>query len=166
MLIACAFPRAELTRLSYVLEKNDPAFAARVAGITENRIRCEIASATLSAAPAIAAIGVSDRAAAARMQKLLRNPHAVLSDVTEHAAVAFRRMYRQRNLVLHWGKTDAVALRASLRTAAPLVGAGLDRINHAYYVDHLSPLQLVARAKVALSTVGTAGGTQTTRLLG
>jgi hypothetical protein len=166
MLVACSFPRAELTRLSYALEKNDTAFAAQVAAVTENRSRCEIVSAALRTGPLTAAIGLSDRAAAARMQKLLRNPHAVLSDVTDHAAVAFRRMYRQRNLVLHWGKTDAVGLRASLRTAAPLVGAGLDRIIHAYYVDHLSPLQLVARARIALSTVGTAGGTSPTSLLG
>jgi hypothetical protein len=166
MLVACSFPRAELTTLSYALEKKDAAFAAQVAGVTENRDRCEIVSTTLSAGPVSLALGLSDRAAGARMQKLIRNPHAVLSDVTDHAAVAFRRMYRQRNLVLHWGKTDAVALRASLRTAAPLVGAGLDRIIHAYYVDHLSPLQLVARARVALSTVGTLGGTSPTGLLG
>lgn len=166
MLVACSFPRAELTRLSYVLEKKDTAFAAQVASITENRRRCEMMSAVLSTSPLNAALGPSDLAAAARMKKLLKNPQAVLRDVTDHAGTAFRRMYRQRNLVLHWGKTDAVALRASLRTAAPLVGAGLDRIIHAYYVDHLSPLQLVARAKLALTTVGTSGGSSPTSLLG
>jgi hypothetical protein len=41
-----------------------------------------------------------------------------------------RRLYRQRNLVLHWGRMNAVGLRAALRTAAPLVGAGMDRIAH------------------------------------
>lgn len=166
MLVACSFPRAELTALSYALEKRDPTFAPQVAHVTENRSRCEIVATTLTGAGVSPALGLSDRAAAIRMQKLIRNPHAVLGDVCDHAEIAFRRMYRQRNLVLHWGKTDAVALRASLRTAAPLVGAGLDRIIHAYYVDHLRPLQLVARAKVALSTVGTLGGPTPTQLLG
>ena len=100
------------------------------------------------------------------MSELARDSHRVLSDVQEHVATAFRRLYRQRNLVLHWGKTDGVALRASLRTTAPLVGAGIDRIIHAHYVDALSPLQLVARAKMALATVGTTNGPRCIELLG
>jgi len=166
MLVACSFPRAELTALSYALEKKDPSFAALVDGATENRQRCDIVATMLAAAAPTAALDLSDRAAAIRMQSVLANPHSALGDVCDHAAIAFRRIYRQRNLVLHWGRTDAVALRASLRTAAPLVGAGLDRIIHAYYVDRLTPLQLVARAKVALSTVGTLGGPTSTQLLG
>lgn len=166
MLVACSLPRAELTTLSYALEKSDPGFASRVAGITENRVRCDHVAATLIGDRVNPAFGLSDRAAALRMQKLLRNPHAVLADVCQHAEIAFRRVYRQRNLVLHWGRTDAVALRACLRTAAPLVGAGLDRIIHAYYVDRLNPLQLVARARIALSTVGSTGGPSCTELLG
>ena len=165
MLVACSFPRAELTTLSYALEKSDPGFASRVAGITENRVRCDHVAATLRGERVNPALGLSDRAAALRIQKLLRNPHAALADVCQHAAIAFRRVYRQRNLVLHWGRTDAVALRACLRTAAPLVGAGLDRIIHAHYVDRLNPLQLVARARIALSTVGTRGGPSCTELL-
>ena len=165
MLVACSFPRAELTTLSYALEKSDPSFASRVAGITENRARCEHVAATLSGEGVNPAFGLSDHAATLRIRKLLKNPHAVLADVRQHAVIAFRRVYRQRNLVLHWGRTDAVALRACLRTAAPLVGAGLDRIIHAYYVDKLKPLQLVARARIALSTVGTTGGPSCTELL-
>jgi hypothetical protein len=166
MLVACSFPRAELTRLSYVLEKHDAAFAAQVAVLNENRARCEAVSAYLTGVRVSLGLEQSDRAAVTRMQKLLKNPHRVLREVSDHATIAFRRMYRQRNLVLHWGKTDAVALRASLRTAAPLVGAGLDRIIHAYYVDGLNPLELVARARLALSTVGTRGGVSPTSLLG
>ena len=55
-------------------------------------------------------------------------------------------------MVLHWGKTDAVGLRASLRTAAPLVGAGMDRVAHAWFVEKTSPLELAARARVRLET--------------
>lgn len=163
MLVACSFPRAELTTLSYALQKVNPAFAD---GVAENRARCDLVAEALASGPVHTGLNRSDRAAAVRMQKLLKHPHDALADVCEHATVAFRRLYRQRNLVLHWGKTDAVALRASLRTAAPLVGAGLDRIIHAYYVDKLRPLQLVARAKLAMATVGTTTGPSCTDLLG
>jgi hypothetical protein len=50
-------------------------------------------------------------------------------------------------------KTDGIALRSSLRTTAPLVGAGMDRIAHVWYVDNLRPIELAARARVALATV-------------
>ena len=93
-----------------------------------------------------------------------QNPHVRIcggpgSATTLVYPTAFRRLYRQR------GRTDGVALQASLRTAAPLVGVGIDRIIHAHYVDGLSSLQLVARAKVSLATVGTKSGPACTRLL-
>ena len=59
------------------------------------------------------------------MRIALADPNSFLRDVESHVTVGFRRLYRQRNLVIHWGKTDAVALNATLRTAAPLVGAGM-----------------------------------------
>lgn len=167
MLVACSFPRAELTMLSYVLSRRNPVVAALLRNVDENRQRCDVVAVALVAQTINArALSPSDRAAVARISEVLTDPSHVLSVVHEHAAIAFRRLYRQRNLVLHGGKTDAVALRASLRTAAPLVGAGIDRIIHAFYVDRLSPLQLVARAKLALATVGTSGGPRCTELLG
>ena len=56
--------------------------------------------------------------------------------------------------MLHGGKTGAVGLRSSLRNAAPLVGAGMDRIAHAWFVEGLEPVQIAARAGVRLATVG------------
>jgi hypothetical protein len=108
----------------------------------------------------------SDVAATARMKAVLVNPRPKLNDVQTHAADAFRRLYRQRNLVLHGGKTSAVALRASLRTAAPLVGAGIDRVVHARYVDKLRPLELAARAKIGLGTISPGRGGACVDLLG
>lgn len=167
MLVACSYPRAELTHLSYVLERRDPGMAVLLAPIQENRDRCSVVADALTRGTAqVALLQRPDVAAAVRMADLVRDPHRVLGDVQEHVATAFRRLYRQRNLVLHWGKMDGVALRASLRTAAPLVGAGIDRVIHAHYVDGLSPLQLVARAKMALATVGMTNGPRCTEMLG
>src|SRR5690606_36455774 len=39
MLAACSYPRAELTKLSYVLERTDASFASKVHGVVENRQR-------------------------------------------------------------------------------------------------------------------------------
>ncbi len=166
-LVACSYPRAELTVLSYVIRQSDPRLAECLHGIDENRRRCDIVAQALTTREIdLNGLSDSDRIAVDRISAVLDNPSQVLAAIKKHATTAFTRLYRQRNLVLHGGQTNAVALRASLRTAAPIVGAGIDRIVHAVYVDKLSPLQLVARAKLALATVGTPSGPRITDLLG
>ena len=166
MLVACSYPRAELTELSYSLLRADCGLGSRLDGIEENRVRCDIiAKAVLSRGIDTNKLPGSDRAAVHRVSRMLRDPRRVLTLVQKHATSSFRRLYRQRNMVLHGARTDAVALRTSLRTAAPLVGAGIDRIVHAHYVDRISPLALVARAKLALATIGTRDGPGITELL-
>ncbi|OQD52090.1 hypothetical protein BM536_036360 [Streptomyces phaeoluteigriseus] len=62
------------------------------------------------------------------MADLVHDPRPVSADVARAFRIALRRPYRIRNIIRHGGATQGVALEASLRTAAPLVGAGLDRI--------------------------------------
>ena len=50
---------------------------------------------------------------------------------------------------------DLLFLRVALRTAAPLVGAGIDRIVHAWFSKKTSPLELAARARVRLELLET-----------
>jgi hypothetical protein len=89
------------------------------------------------------------------MRSVLETPKRHLRDIEGHAARALRRLYRQRNLVLHWGRMNAVCLRAALRTAAPLIGAGVDRVAHAWFVSRISPLELAARARIRLELIET-----------
>jgi hypothetical protein len=89
-----------------------------------------------------------------------------MKEIEGYTTTAFRRLYRQRNLVLHGGITNGVALRASLRTVTPLVGAGMDRIAHAWYVDEFSPLELAARARISLDTIGAPQARKAVDLLG
>jgi len=152
-LVACSLPRAELTGLSYLLEQSDPSSRAELQGCTENRERCLVLARAIRDGRSLSLPEVSDQAALARMHRFLQSPRQTLEDVKTYVTDAFARLYRQRNLVLHWGKTNAVALRASLRTAAPLVGAGMDRIAHGYYVQKVRPMELAARARVSLATV-------------
>lgn len=46
-----------------------------------------------------------------------------------------------------------MALSPGLRTVAKLVGAGMDRVTHGHYVQSLKPLELVAKANIALAMV-------------
>jgi len=89
------------------------------------------------------------------MNEVLLNPKETLAKIKDHVQDAFARLYRQRNLILHAGRTHAVALRSTLRGATPLVGAGLDRICHARFVDGVTPIRLAGRARTALETVST-----------
>ena len=155
-LVACSFPRAELTVLSYLLERCEPAIAADLSVCKENRDRSLVVARAIRQGTNLTLPHLADNAALARMGKLLAAPRRTLDDLKTHITDAFTRLYRQRNLVLHWAKTDGVALRASLRTTAPLVGAGIDRIAHAWYVDNLRSIELAARARVALAIVSDA----------
>jgi hypothetical protein len=59
-----------------------------------------------------------------------------------------------------------VTLTSTLRTTPQLVGAGVDRIVHAYLqIPAITPAQLVARASVGLDLVGVSGGDDVYRLL-
>jgi hypothetical protein len=150
-LVACSFPRAELTLLSYVLEKTDAELSTRLRASVKNRDRAAIVAEAIHERRTMTLTKWSDKAALLRMHTLLQRPSEKLQDIQEHATVAFRRLYRQRNLVLHGGKTNAIALRACLRTASPLVGAGMDRLAHGWYVDKMKPLEVAARAKLAIT---------------
>ncbi|MEV4345901.1 hypothetical protein AB0J83_15655 [Actinoplanes sp. NPDC049596] len=79
--------------------------------------------------------------------------------------IALRRLYRTRNIVLHGGSTQGPAAKAALRIAAPLVGAGLDRIAYAVLAEGVAPLNLAARAEVGLKLVGGETGLTVTDLL-
>jgi hypothetical protein len=164
-LVACSFPRAELTTLSYKLEALGGAIATRLRLCTTNEERSDTVATELSTAAGPLFLSESDNAAAARMRALISNPKPGLKDIYDHVQVAFRRLYRNRNLVLHWGKIDAVTLRATLRTTAPLVGAGMDRIAHAFFVDNIEPLVLAAKASINLAAVGSTSGPSVVELL-
>ena len=92
-------------------------------------------------------------AALDRLTTLLNNPGRVLKEIEARITESFRRLYRNRNIVLHGGKTDAVGLRACLRISAPWGGAGLDRIAHTIYTEGLNPIELAARARIRLDSL-------------
>lgn len=155
-LVAAGWCRAELTALSHRKELLDADARLRAelerAGAV-NRARVEVLLAWLRSGAPAPALAPADLAALNRMRDLAGRPHATLGRVNGYLRGALRRLYRQRNIVLHGGSTRSVALRASLRTAGPLVGAALDRIAHGYATCDVSPLTLAGRAQLALRLV-------------
>ena len=148
-LVACSLPRAELTALAYGHSANaSDALATRLKACATNRQRASLVAQAITENKQLTLLTESDRLAERRLKKLLTEPKPALDDVEQYVAISLHRMYRQRNLVLHWGRTDAVCLRATLRTAAPLIGAGVDRIAHSWFKYGTSPLQLCARAAI------------------
>jgi hypothetical protein len=162
-IVACSWPRAELTTLiaRHCSGNKQPLddLARRRNECATNRDRAQLL------VDEIATHGVevlnfrgrtawqSDVAAAERMKDMIAEPRRVLGEVRHAVQIAMRRLYRARNVVLHGGSTSSVVLDATLRTAAPLLGAGLDRIAHGHFEYGLEPLALSARAELALDLV-------------
>jgi hypothetical protein len=164
-LVACSFPRAELTTLTYELERQGGPIANQLAACSNNRDRCQILVGQIEGGAQLNFPKASDRAALDRLRRLLQSPGGFLREIEARVTDSFRRLYRNRNIVLHGGRTDAVGLRACLRIAAPLVGAGLDRIAHASYTEGLTPLELAARARIRLDSLESGAAVPLTDLL-
>lgn len=161
-LVAASWPRAELTRLSYRVsgDKGCPSLLrAQLEGAgDENEERCRVLLDWLEAGKPVSLPVARDAAALDRMRDLTRHPRAVLNRVRGYMTSSLRRLYRQRNLVLHGGSVRPVALAATIRTSGPLVGAALDRVSHARELEGVDPLDAVARAECSLQAAGTADG--------
>ncbi|GAA1393958.1 hypothetical protein GCM10009599_17630 [Luteococcus peritonei] len=93
----------------------------------------------------------TDVAAVNRVSQLISNPSATLGRVQTYMQGSFRRLYRQRNLIMHGGAVRSVALASTARTTGPLGGALLDRIVVAAHLEARSPLDAVAAASVNLA---------------
>jgi hypothetical protein len=152
-LVTCSFPRAELTRLAHLVQQDYPTIYPELESAVSNRERSRIIGDMIIAGSMPVLRGLSDQAAVTRMQKLFLNPKVELEIIREVISDSFHRLYRQRNLILHGGRLDSVALIPGLRTVAKLAGAGMDRVTHGHYVQNLKPLDLVAKANVALALV-------------
>lgn len=158
-LVTTLWPRAELATLSRNASVLDPRLARRLdAHPNDDRERCRIVTEWLRSGHTIEYKDPSDIAALYRMQQLIDAPKQVVGRVNGYMCGALRRLYRQRNIVLHGGSIQSVALRATLRTTAPLVGAALDSIAYGCFRNDQSPLESAARSQLALKLVGETDG--------
>lgn len=154
-IVANGWPRAELTRLSYLAEKT-LAPSSRLRNILEevgedgNVKRCQAMLDHWHEIASLNSVPPRDLAAIDRITSLLDNPSATLGRVESYMKGSFRRLYRQRNLVMHGGEVRSVALVSTARTVGPLVGIFMDRISASAHLEGSEPLEAVAQATVAL----------------
>lgn len=166
-LIVCSFVRAELTELAHSYKSNgsDASVVDAIGDAETNTRRAGLMADHLHSSPATFP-NRSDQAAADRMRRILSNPHAGLADVENHVKRVIRRLYRVRNLVLHNAATNSTTLTATLRTAVPLLGAGIDRIVRGAVLQECRPLELAARARIVLDTASNLKPAEFADLLG
>jgi len=166
-LVACSWPRAELTTLAWARQTESPGdvLGRSLSVCTTNRKRCELLVSTLEAKDEPIISGLRDQLAQRRVEKVINSPRHTLLAIQRQAAASLRRLYRQRNLVLHGGQVSGEALSATLRTVAPVVGAGLDRIAHASLIREERPLDLAAKARMQVERAGSGDGPSLTALL-
>ena len=155
-IVTCSFPRAELTTLAYQHQNGaSDNLARRLSEEADNLGRARLVAEAILAGASLHGRGPVDDAAYYRMTQVLHDPRGTLSRIRSYLAGALNRLYRQRNLILHGGRVSGEGRAAALRTAPPLVGAGLDRLAHAWFVEGTSPLELTARADLNLALLGT-----------
>ncbi len=167
-LVACSLVRAELTTLSYsYASEHRDQLTETLDAANSNLERCRILLQVITAGEDIDFANPSDAAALARLTAIAEAPVAVLGRVASYVGDTFKRLYRQRNLVLHAGRSDSVAMLPTLRSAPPLVGAAIDRIVHAaLQPEATDPNDLVARAQIRLHLAGTTEEAELVDLLG
>jgi len=157
-IVTCSFPRAEVGELARSwLENNSGDLADSLRG-QPSAEQAEIMSNHLLTIGDPGFKLPSDRAAVVRYIQLASQPEAVLKRVRGYYSGVFRRLYYQRNFVMHAAKFDSVTLGVSVRTAPALVAAALDRVVNAQHgKKSISPLALAARAENELGMVGKPG---------
>jgi hypothetical protein len=164
--VTCSWPRAELTTLSYRHKPpTSDAISDALRTCQSNMERSEVIARALAAGTPLVLKSPADVAAAERMKAVLGAPYPQLCDVRCIIQGVLRRLYRQRNIVVHGGNTAAIALDSALRTAAPLIGAGIDRLVHAQLINQVDPLDLAARAENSLALAGDPLGPALPKLL-
>lgn len=165
--VAAGYIRAELTDLATHITKLEGAIPEDLRDESQSfGIRLDHLFEAIATKQPLPTLTPEDEAAVLRMQSVVDNPE-VLRRLEGYLKSAFRRLYQQRNLLLHGGRFDSVALPMTMRSVPILVAAGLDRLVYAVSDgrDGVSPLGLAARAQNELAMIGGDGARQLHRLL-
>lgn len=155
-IVACDFPRAELTWLAHARldeSQTHPAILeARSASTVTERV--QLLEKAIAAGAGAAYVRPADVAGLSRITELLTDPADGLHKIQKSVTEALRRLYMQRNVVMHAGSLSSVTRRATLRSVPSLAGAGMDRLVMAASFAGVTPIQLAARAESELRLLG------------
>lgn len=153
-IVSCSYVRHEFTALAnaYATEHSD-SLAMSIRASAENIDRARAFEDAVRSGAALTFQRTRHAMALARARRLVQNPAEILPNIVGQLGAAFRRLYRQRNIIVHGGDVTSIALPGTLRTVAPLVGAGVDRVVHASATRNASPLELAVLAEVRQGSV-------------
>ena len=161
LIVASSFMRVELIVLAWAHARaSTDALASAIVAQAENKGKAQVLEKAIASKTPLTLPRISDQWAAERLASLLQDPSKGVHSLQAVLQRVFRRLYRQRNIIAHGGRTDSVGLNPTIRLAAPLVGDGLDRISHAMLKFGIEPLRLAAGAKVKVVTLKPATATQ------
>jgi hypothetical protein len=166
-IVTCSLPRAELTPLAHrYREEQSDALADELAQLNTNLALAETLEAAIRAGRTLVFEHPSDAAALARVAAFIMEPKTLVR-VNRYFEMAFLRLYRLRNRVMHGGSAKSVATPSVVGTMPALIGAGIDRISHAVLSadPRMSPLGLAARATVNLAQAQSGSFSCLSRLL-
>lgn len=164
-IIACSFPRAELQTLSNTLARGTTEIGKEFSSLPRPRWARHLEE-LIGSGRHIQFNDHSDQAAFQRLQEMAARPGEVVVRVGDYVAGALRRLYNQRNIIMHSGRFQSCALATTIRTTPSLVGAGLDRITHGQgRAVPITALELAARAEIEIGLLGKPGGRSLSDLL-
>ncbi|MWV30377.1 hypothetical protein [Rathayibacter iranicus] len=167
-ILAAAWGRAELGRLSYLVEREERAnqrLLSVLESVEDTAGRAEVMYSWLLSGNVIDFLDFRSQQALNRMKQLAEDPKSTLNRVRKYINHALHRLYRQRNMVLHGGDARPVGLESTLLCSGPLISAVLDQMIHAEQFHGVAPLQLAARAEVGLTAGGLDGAWNPANLL-
>lgn len=165
-IVACSFPRHEAFALIWRARKErTPELAEAISdGSTFEQMLRVMEELAKGVTPSFT-LG-ADIAAANRLRLMQMSSVESMKRVRNYIKAAFRRLYYQRNFIMHAAKFDSVSLPMTTRVSPKLVAAGIDQIVSASNGRHtVSPLDLAARAALELEVIGKPGAKHLASLL-
>lgn len=156
-ILTAAWGRAELGRLSYLIEREGGVNQRLLSGlesVEDTADRAEVMYSWLRSGNVIDFPDFRSQQACNRLTELAEDPKRTLNRVKTYIGHALHRLYRQRNMVLHGGDARPVGLESTLLCSGPLISAVLDQMIHAEQFHGVAPLELAARAEVGIKAGG------------
>lgn len=167
-IVTCGFPSAEFARLAQAqLSEGNPGNAYQLSDpALTNTQKADVLLGLIHNGEQIQYEDPKDCASFIRARIMATEPVSTMKRVRGYYRDSFRRLYYQRNLIMHSGKFDSVSLASTVRTLPVLTAAGVDRIIRARFTSPaVDPIGLASRAANELDLLGEDGARPIHRLI-
>jgi hypothetical protein len=151
-IVACSYVASELLSLAQAYASmRDDSVSKKLRSIDTDRGRAIFFEEAIRSGAVDDFKKAGPQIALMRIRSLIASPGAILPRIVSQLEDSFRRLYRQRNMIVHAGQTASIALDGTLRTVSPLVGSGVDRVVQASALHGVPALMFAAATEVRLA---------------